>query len=87
MNEHFFHLDSGNPHSFGSSISLTVSSSYPFFFVSLSLKFGILYASVACFLLLFFNRSLLEYNCFTILLVPVVHQSESAICIHISPPS
>ena len=36
-----------------------------------------------------FNRSLLEYNCFTILLVSVVQQSESPICIHIpiSPPS
>ena len=31
--------------------------------------------------------NLLEYNCFTMLLVSVVQQSESAICIHISPYS
>ena len=33
----------------------------------------------------FFLTSLWEYNCFTILLVSVVQQSESAICIHMSP--
>ena len=37
-------------------------------------------------LLFFLNRSLLEYKCFTILcVVSVVQQSESAICIHMSP--
>ena len=35
--------------------------------------------------MVFFNRSLLEYNCFTILLVSVAQKSESAICIHMSP--
>ena len=34
--------------------------------------------------IIFLNTSLLEYNCFTMLLVSVVQQSESAICIHIS---
>ena len=41
---------------------------------------------LAFYFLLFFKRSLSEYNCFTItVLVSVVQQSESAICIHISP--
>ena len=29
----------------------------------------------------------LEYNCFTVLLVSAVQQSESAMCIHVSHPS
>ena len=38
-------------------------------------------------LFVFLNKSLLDYNCFTILclLVSVAQQSESAICIHMSP--
>ena len=35
----------------------------------------------------FFFLVLLEYNCFTMLLVSAVQWSELPICIHISPPS
>ena len=40
--------------------------------------------ALPCFVF-FFNRSLLEYNCFTIPLVSVARQSESAMYIHMFP--
>ena len=51
--------------------------------------FFLLWESLYLSFTFFFNRSLLAYNCFTVLLVSVAQQSESAICIHvsISPPS
>ena len=43
------------------------------------------FTSVITVYILYIYISLLEYNCFTVLLVSAVQQSESAICMHISP--
>lgn len=49
------------------------------------LEEGTLYFCVCAYSLIYvFNTPVLEYNCFTGLLVSVAQQCESAICIHIS---